>query len=116
MKNAVFNPENKNTEDLPVIYGFNNGGNPGWLQGLLMAEDGTYLGSHVCSNEHYMLGDLGILQGSRSDRHEHFQKHYPNGYKMEFVSYDDFENHQGLQNAIKNADEKSSTGIASTED
>lgn len=28
-KRAIFNPHNKPLEDLPVIYGFNNGGQPG---------------------------------------------------------------------------------------
>ena len=56
---AVFNPRERPPEDLPVIYGFNNGGREGWWEAVLMAEDGTCLGSHLCSHEGYMRRDLG---------------------------------------------------------
>lgn len=70
---AIFNPHNKPAWDLPVIYGFNNGGNQGWYSATLLAEDGEFLGGHVCSSEGYMPHDLGILDGTRPDRHEHFK-------------------------------------------
>lgn len=86
---AIFNPNDKPLEELPFIYGFNNGGPSGWMSGCLIAEDGTGLGGHLCSNEGYMEHDLGILEGSRKDRHENdFQKHYPDGYQMDFVTGD----------------------------
>ena len=93
---AVFNPHDKPIETLPVIYGFNNGGNPGMLHAVLLAEDGTPLGGHACSSEGYMPHDLGILEGARPDRHEEFQKHYPDGYRMDFVHH----THAGLQQAV----------------
>lgn len=96
----VFNPLDKPIGELPVIYGFNNGGAPGWFSGALIAEDGTGLGSHLCSQEGFMYGDLGILKGWRSDRHKGFQAHYPNGYRMDFVSYGDVLNHAGLKLAF----------------
>lgn len=89
---AVFNPDSKPIADLPTIYGFNNGGSNGWYSAVLISEDGTWMGSHVCSHEGYMRHDLGILEGTRPDRHAGFQKHYPDGYKMEFVSQDAFDN------------------------
>lgn len=98
---AVFNPHNKPVEDLPVIYGFNNGGSTGWFSACLIAEDGTGMGGHVCSNEGYMEHDLGILEGTRADRHQSFQKHYPNGYRMEFISYSEVEAHEGLKRAFE---------------
>lgn len=98
---AVFNPHNKSADQLPVIYGFNNGGSPGFYSGCLLAEDGTGLGGHICSHEGYMLGDLGILEGARPDRHEDFRKHYPDGYRMEFVSYDRVDGHSKLQAAFR---------------
>ena len=98
---AVYNPHNKPLADLPVIYGFNNGGSPGWYEAVLLAQDGTYLGGHVCSHEGYMEHDLGILEGTREDRHEEFRKHYPDGYRMEFVSYDDVPGHAGLNAAFQ---------------
>ena len=96
-KTAIFNPNNLPISDLPVIYGFNNGGQHGWMSAVLLAEDGTHLGGHICSSEAYMPADLGILEGTRPDRHEDFKKHYPDGYKMEFVKH----NHKGLENACK---------------
>ncbi len=83
---AVFNPHSKPLAELPVIYGFNNGGSSGWMSACLLAEDGTGLGSHICSHEGYMEHDLGIIEDSRPDRHKTFQEHYPDGYRMEFVT------------------------------
>jgi hypothetical protein len=36
-----------------------------------------------------MPADLGILEGTRPDRHEEFKAHYPDGYRMEFVGYEE---------------------------
>jgi hypothetical protein len=101
---AVFNPKGAPVESLPVIFGFNNGGRAGWMLAQLIAEDGEPMGSHVCSDEGYMPSDLGCLEGSRSDRHEGFQKKYPNGYRMEFVSETAFASHEGLQAAFKTSE------------
>ena len=98
---AVFNPRGKSLDDLPTIYGFNNGGSPGFFSAVLLAEDGDGLGGHLCSSEGYMRHDLGILEGSRPDRHEHFQAHYPDGYRMEFVPSDELHEHAGLNAACK---------------
>lgn len=97
---AVYNPQDIPLDELPVVYGFNNGGSPGWFEGVLLAQDGTFLGGHICSHEGYMPSDLGIREGFRSDRHETFMTHYPNGYRMDFVSYDDVSKHEGLLAAI----------------
>lgn len=106
MECAIYNPHSKPTEDLPTIYGFNNGGSPGWFSGCLIAEDGTGLGGHLCSHEAYMPGDLGVLEGSRPDRHKTFQEHYPDGYRMEFVSYGDVRGHEKLTAALKLNEQK----------
>lgn len=100
-KVAVFNPQDKAIDELPVIYGFNNGGSRNFLSAQLIAQDGTFLGGHLCSSEGYMPNDLGILEGSRLDRHEGFKKHYPDGYRMEFVSYNKCVAHSGLNKAIE---------------
>lgn len=102
----IYNPNKKKVEELPVIYGFNNGGGGCFLSGVLLAEDGTALGGHGCSSEGYMLGDLGILKGSRLDRHESFKKHYPDGYKMDFVGLSEVKGHVGLDSAYKLNQEK----------
>ena len=101
MEVEIYNPHDKPESELPTIFGFNNGGRENWWNAALFAEDGTPLGGHICSNESFMAWDLGIKKGSRSDRHEDFKKHYPDGYKMEFVSYHDVNNHEGLQAAFK---------------
>jgi hypothetical protein len=98
---AVFNPHNKPVEELPIIYGFNNGGSPGWYSAQLLAEDGAGLGGHICSDEGYMPHDLGIVKGYRPNRHIGFQEYYPDGYKMEFVGADQVRTHEGLIKAIE---------------
>ena len=80
----------------PKIYCFSNvvGGGDGIA--YAMAEDGTVLGSHWCSSEYFVPEDLGVTEGSRSDRHETYAKHYPGGYEMEFVRAADVTSHEGL--------------------
>lgn len=100
-KFANFNPNNVPLEELPVIYGFNNGGMPKWWDAVAISEDGKVLGSHCCSDEGYMPNDLGMLEGTRPDRHEEsYKKHYPNGYRMEFVASGEIENNEGLKKAF----------------
>ena len=103
---AVWNPTDKPLEELPIIYGFNNGGARDFLSATLLAQDGTCLGGHCCSSESYMEHDLGILEGTRPDRHEDFQKHYPEGYRMEFVGASAVKAHPGLTEAYRLNQEK----------
>lgn len=99
---AVYNPHNKPVEELPFIYGFNNGGRSEWLSAVSISADGHQLGGHICSHECYIPHDLGIVEGARKDRHEEsYQKHYPNGYRMDFVQYSDVKSHAGLQEAFR---------------
>lgn len=108
---AVFNPLNKPVDELPVIYGFNNGGSSGWMSACLIAEDGTGMGGHICSHEGYMEHDLGIIEGSRPDRHKTFQEHYPDGYRMEFISGEVVRTrtHDGLERAYALNQEKAAS-------
>ena len=98
---AVYNPHGKPLHELPWIIGFNNGGSHGFLSACLLAEDGTGLGGHICSAEGYMPHDLGILEGTRPDRHETFREHYPDGYRMDFVQKDDVLKDPRLQKAYE---------------
>lgn len=98
---AVRNPHNKPVETLPVIFGFNNGGSSDWWHATLIAEDGTGLGGHICSHEGYMRHDLGVIEGSRPDRHEDFRKHYPDGYRMAFVSLNEVKTCEPLLKAFE---------------
>lgn len=108
-KVAVFNPHSKPVESLPVIYGFNNGGSTGWFSAVLLAQDGTVLGGHACSAECYMPYDLGIIEGTRPDKHETFKEHYPDGYRMEFVGHADVRAHTGLNAAFALANQGADT-------
>ena len=88
-KAAVFNPNGIPVYDLPIILGFSNGGSPDWWIGQLICEDGNGIGGHLCSHEAYMYGDLGIYEASRPDRHETFREHYPDGYRMLFMTFEE---------------------------
>ena len=99
-------------EELPFIFGFKNGGRPGLMDARLIAEDGTELGGHCCSSECYMPADLGCLAGAQPDRHEGFQKHYPDGYRMEFVGLLYVRIHEKLMAAIAIANSKVQGGEA----
>jgi len=102
----VYNPAHKEESELPTIFGFNNGGSDKFLTGVLLAEDGTCLGSHICSSEYFMYSDLGIIEGTRHDRHDEFKKHYPTGYKMEFVPANKVRTHKPLLAAYEKNQEK----------
>ena len=98
---AVFNPLEKPLEELPVIYGFNNGGSAVWLQAVAISQDGTVLGTHICRAEGYMPSGLGMLEGTAQSRHANkYQPHHPEGYRMEFVPSESLEAHVGLQAAF----------------
>jgi hypothetical protein len=101
MEFEVYNPHGKPIEELPFIYGFNNGGSRGWYHACLISQDGEGLGDHLCSDESFMYGDLGLLKGSRSDRHATFREHYPDGYRMDFVSEKVGLSHEGFAAALK---------------
>jgi hypothetical protein len=99
---AVYNPHNKPLEKLPIIFGFNNGGGGSFFSAVAIAEDGTVLGGHLCSSEGYMPHDLGMLEGTRPDRHEgSYQKHYPEGYQMTFVPSEEINNTPKLLEAFR---------------
>ncbi len=84
----------------PKIFAFSNVVGSGDGIAYAMAEDGTVLGSHWCSHECYVSGDLGVTPGSRPDRHETYAKHYPDGYEMEFVPASQVLAHEGLKRAF----------------
>jgi hypothetical protein len=100
MEKVIYNPNNVDAAILPEILCFSNAGG-GDGPAYAMAEDGTVLGSHWCSHEGFVPGDLGVIEGRRDDRHETYQQHYPNGYRMEFVRAEDIDGHAKLQSAFK---------------
>ena len=104
--NAVYNPKGLPVDELPFIYGFNNGGSPGWFDAGLISADGHHLGSHCCSDEGYMPADLGVLEGTQPDRHERFRQHYPDGYRMIFIPYHRVRETLGLMAALALLDKR----------
>lgn len=102
-KYQVYNPNEKDIEELPWIIGFNNGGSPGWFSAVAIAEDGHVLAGHICSEESYMYHDLGIVEGA-TWKHDKYQEYYPDGYRMDFVPYNQLKNgekHEVLEKAIE---------------
>jgi hypothetical protein len=63
--------------DAPAIYLFSNARDGDGLA-YSMAEDGTVLGTHLCSHWGYMRHDLH----DRKDRREACEAHYPEGYRI----------------------------------
>lgn len=98
---VIFNPKNReDIENLPVIMAFSNSSSGDGIA-YAMAEDGHVLGSHFCSHEGYVPHDLGVLEGSRDDRHEHYRKHYPEGYRMRFIKINDVKTDETLTKAFE---------------
>lgn len=66
------------------IYCFNNGGSPGWLHAVALADDGHCLAQHVCSHEDFMAHDLGIV-GTR--KHENYDAHFGAGnWELDWIA------------------------------
>lgn len=81
----------------PKIFLFNNTQEEGWGVCYSVAEDGTGLGSHLCSNSGFMKWDLH----DRPDRKKSCDEHYPNGYELVIVPDEEVKTHPGLSAAIK---------------
>lgn len=100
MKTYVYNPKSLDESKLPIIYCFNNGGIHDMLHAIAMAEDGNVVGAHICSSESFMLKDLGItndLSGKRAG----YEKHYPDGYVLQWIETSEAATHPGLMEAYK---------------
>ena len=78
------------------IFCFSNGGSPGFLSAVALADDGNVLAGHCCSHEVYMKHDLGIT----SDwKHDQYDKHFGAGnWELEWVG--DTAGHEGFRAAL----------------
>jgi len=84
------------------IFCFINGGTPGLLNAVALAEDGTYLACHGSSCDGWAQHDLGI---ESIWKHAEYNAHYGEGkWKLEWVF--DPKTHEGLNAAIKLNQEK----------
>jgi hypothetical protein len=99
----IYNPHSKPTKELPVIFGFPAGRykNSGNFEGILLAEDGTVLGKHLSSDEAWLATDLGLTDNS-SKHVDDMTKHYPEGFRCEYVKWDDVHTNAGLVTATAN--------------
>lgn len=90
----TYNPGGLRVDQLPVIYGY-NAGPPGGpcFRAVALAEDGTVLWTHGCTDEGYMPADLNLLGPFGQ-----YEAHYPGGYRCEFVPSST--EHAGLQAAV----------------
>lgn len=79
------------TSDLavpPRIYCWVNARNaPNWLVSVAMAEDGTFLASHVSSSDGFARHDMGFRDSLW--KHEIYKAHCPDGFELVWV--DDYD-------------------------
>jgi len=103
---VVFNPQGRPVGELPVVYAYGNNKANGhhFVRAIAMAEDGHVLATHACSHEGYVMHDLGVVPNGW--KNEHYEKHYPDGYRMEFVRTDDILSHEGLLAAYERNQER----------
>lgn len=83
------------------IYCFLNVKEDGEGPAYALGEDGVLLGSHYCSCEGFVKGDLGVIEGTRPDRHKVYAKHFPEGYEMVFVPISELATHEGVEKAYQ---------------
>lgn len=80
------------------IYAFPNGGNPGFIHAVAIADDGNCLAGHCCSHDGFVPHDLGVTS---TWKHDTYNAHFGEGnWEIEFVPYDQVESHEGLQAAF----------------
>ena len=66
--------------------------------GYALAEDGNCIASHYSSGRNWAKHDMGIT----SDwKHEVYEKHYPDGYELEWIDFEDLDNHAEYLKAKK---------------
>ena len=75
---------------------------PGWgpteVYAFALAEDGTGLGGHLCSDPSWVSHDMGI---SSDWHHTDYDEHYPNGYTLVFLKPEELDTHENFQKAYK---------------
>lgn len=98
----IYNPLKKPEHELPVIFGFNNGGSKDNWNAVAIAENGKILSGHVCSNETFMLSDLGLVESSPGMMGV-YKEHYPDGFRTEFCSYTEVTENHLLMKALERA-------------
>jgi hypothetical protein len=65
---------------------------------MAIAQDGTVLASHVCSDHGYARHDMGF---TGSWKHDAYNEHYPDGWELEMVEDAKPGEHTGLDEAFR---------------
>ena len=81
-----------------TIFVFCNSCAPQWHSAVAIAADGTGLTGHVCSGHAWFDHDMGF---SSNWKHDVYDKHYPEGWELEYVETTAIANHERLQKAFK---------------
>jgi hypothetical protein len=93
----IFNPNNVDLTTLPVIYGFEDGGNAWGVLGRVVASDGTMFTGHVSSDDAWLQHDLGMLDSAYgTSKQREYAESFPDGYRTEFVRYKNVPHHPAL--------------------
>lgn len=78
---------------LGIVKGSTAGGD---VMACALAEDGTSLANHLSSSADFAKHDIGLT----SDwHHDDYRAHYPDGYEVEWIDYEDLDAHKGFQKA-----------------
>lgn len=80
------------------IFVFINTYAPGNYISYAISEDGVILSNHLSSSEEWAKHDMGITSPWK---HEEYNAHYPQGWEIEFVSYENVASHNELQKAFE---------------
>lgn len=72
------------------------------LKGYSITEDGVVIGSHISSNDYWLVHDLTERPSAIRD----LQAHYPDGYVVEFVQRSQNKTHPGLLAALEKAESR----------
>jgi hypothetical protein len=98
---TVFNPSGRPLSELPVVYGYE----------VMFKWKVSFVGLLSAAGDSYAIAigrgidapsRLGVVSGSRPDVDQYLRARHPNGYRMEFVPWVDFEAHEGLAKALMN--------------
>ena len=72
----------------------------GGVAGHAIAEDGTGLAGHISSNESWAKLDM-----TSDYKKKDYAEHYPDGYEIEWIDYDDLEGHAAFNHAFRRHEE-----------
>lgn len=104
--NICFNPNGLPTDELPVVYGFDNGNSDdGFAIGVLIDADGERIAECETGDSEELQQELGLLGTpalmAALSIHCYLNRKHPDGYVTKFVKYEDVLKDPGLQEAIE---------------